>query len=52
MIYLDSVPPVIAIGAPANNSSFNTTQGNVSGMFTETSLKQITVNGVLAWLMG
>ncbi|HEX5222317.1 MAG TPA: chitobiase/beta-hexosaminidase C-terminal domain-containing protein [Verrucomicrobiae bacterium] len=51
-VYLDSVAPVIAITAPANNTTFNTTRVNVSGTFTETSLKQITVNGVLAFISG
>lgn len=51
-VYLDSIAPVISITAPANNSSFNTARINVSGNFTETSLKQITVNGVLATITG
>lgn len=48
-VYLDSTVPVIAITAPANSSSFNTERINVSGTFTESSLKQITVNGVRAF---
>jgi len=51
-VYLDSVAPVIAITAPANNANFSTTRVNVSGTLTETSLKQITVNGVLAFISG
>ena len=51
-VYLDSVHPTIAITAPANNSSFATTRINVSGTSTETSLKGITVNGVLAFVTG
>jgi len=44
--------PSISITAPSNNSSFNTTRVNVSGTITETALKQITVNGVLAFVNG
>jgi hypothetical protein len=51
-VYLDSVPPVISISAPANNSTFATTRINVRGSFTETSLKRITVNGVPAFVTG
>ena len=51
-VYLDSVSPVITITDPANNSSFNTTRINVRGSFTESSLKQITVNGIPAFVTG
>ncbi len=51
-VYLDSILPVIAISTPANNSSFNTARINVQGTFTETSLKRITVSGVLAFRSG
>ena len=51
-VYLDSVHPTVSITAPPNNSSFNTTRVNVQGTFTEASLKQITVNGVLANVSG
>jgi hypothetical protein len=51
-VYLDPILPVIAITAPANNSSFSTTRINVTGTFTETSLRRITVNGVLAFGSG
>jgi hypothetical protein len=51
-VYLDSTAPVIAITAPANSSTFDTERINVSGTFTESSLKQITVNGVLAFTDG
>jgi hypothetical protein len=51
-VYLDSILPVISITAPANNSSFGTTRINVTGTFTEVSLKRITVNGVLAFVSG
>ena len=49
-VYLDSVAPVVAITAPANSSTFATERINVSGTFTETSLKRISVNGVLAFI--
>jgi hypothetical protein len=51
-VYLDSSAPVVAITAPADNTSFDTSRINVSGTFTETNLKQITVNGVLAFISG
>src|SRR5438128_2084179 len=51
-VYLDSVHPTVSITAPPNNSSFNTTRVNVQGTFTEASLKQITVNNVLANVSG
>jgi hypothetical protein len=51
-VYLDSVPPVISISAPANNSTFATTRINVLGSFTEANLKSITVNGVPAFVTG
>lgn len=51
-VYLDSILPVVSITAPANNSSFGSTRINVTGTFTETSLKRITVNGVLAFVSG
>ena len=49
-VYLDSIAPVVAITSPANNATFSTTRVNVSGTLTETSLKQIMVNGVLAFI--
>jgi len=49
-LYLDTIPPVISITSPANSASFNSSRVNVRGSFTETSLKQITVNGVLAFV--
>jgi hypothetical protein len=49
-VYLDSTSPVIAISKPANNSTFGTERINVTGTFTEASLKRITVNGVLAFV--
>jgi hypothetical protein len=51
-VYLDTVAPTIAISAPANNASFNTARVNVTGTFTEASLKRITVNGVVAFITG
>ena len=51
-LYLDTVNPIISITSPANNVSVNTATINVFGNFTETSLKQITVNGVPAFING
>lgn len=48
-VYLDSTVPTIAITAPASSSFFSTERINVTGTFTEASLKRITVNGVLAF---
>jgi hypothetical protein len=48
-VYLDTTVPVIAITAPANSSSLSTERINVTGTFTESNLKRITVNGVLAF---
>lgn len=48
-VYLDSIAPVVAITAPANGAIFSTTRANISGTFTEASLKRITVNGILAF---
>lgn len=51
-LVLDSVPPTISITNPVNNVSFNASRVNVSGNFTAGSLKQVTVNGVLAFVNG
>jgi Glucodextranase, domain B/NHL repeat len=51
-VYLDSVPPVVTITAPADNSTVSTVRTDVSGTFTETSLKSISVNGVPAFISG
>ncbi|MFO1511522.1 MAG: hypothetical protein U1F83_01180 [Verrucomicrobiota bacterium] len=51
-VYLDTIAPVIAITSPASGTTINTTRVNVSGTFTESSLKQITVNGVPAFTSG
>jgi hypothetical protein len=48
-VYLDSSAPAIAITAPANSSSLTTERINVTGTYTESSLKRIIVNGVLAF---
>jgi len=48
-VYLDSAVPTIGITSPANNSSFGTERINVTGTFTEASLKRIIVNGVPAF---
>jgi DNA-binding beta-propeller fold protein YncE len=46
------VPPTVSITNPVNNASFNASRVNVSGNFTAASLKQITVNGILAFVDG
>jgi sugar lactone lactonase YvrE len=50
-VYLDSVAPVLSITAPVGGL-LTTDRINVSGTFTESSLKQITVNGVRAFISG
>jgi hypothetical protein len=49
-VYLDTTAPSIAIAKPANSSSLSTERINVTGTYTEASLKRITVNGVLAFI--
>ncbi len=51
-LVLDSTAPAISITSPPNSSSFNTTRVNVAGTFSENYLKQITVNGVPAYVNG
>ena len=51
-VFLDSLPLSISITSPANNASFATSRVNVRGNFSSASLKQITVNGVLAFVSG
>jgi hypothetical protein len=51
-VTLDSVPPVVSVTAPANNSSFGTTRIDVSGTFVESSIASVSVNGVPAFLSG
>jgi len=51
-LVLDSVSVSIAITSPTNNSSFGVSRINVRGNFAAGSLKQITVNGVLAFTSG
>jgi hypothetical protein len=51
-LVLDSASPSISITNPANNASFNVSRVNVRGNFTAVSLKQISVNGVLAFANG
>lgn len=51
-LVLDSTTPTISITNPVNNVSFNSSRVNVSGNFTSATLKQITVNGVLAFVHG
>jgi hypothetical protein len=49
---LDSVLPTVSITAPANNSTRGTTRVNVTGTFSDAYLKQITVNGIEAFISG
>jgi hypothetical protein len=51
-LILDSISPAISITNPVDNASFNASRVNVSGNFTAASLKQITVNGILAFVNG
>ena len=51
-LILNSNPPTISITNPVDNVSFNASRVNVSGNFTAASLKQITVNGTLAFVNG
>jgi hypothetical protein len=51
-LILDSTAPAITITNPINNVSFNSSRADVSGNFRAASLKQITVNGVLAFVNG
>jgi DNA-binding beta-propeller fold protein YncE len=49
---LDSALPTISITNPVDGVSLNATRVNVSGSFTAASLKDITVNGILAFVSG
>jgi hypothetical protein len=51
-LILDTNLPTISITNPADASSFNSSRVNISGNFASTSLKQITVNGMLAFVNG
>jgi hypothetical protein len=51
-VVLDSIAPAVSITEPANSASFDTTSINVRGSFTESALRRITVNGVLAFVDG
>jgi hypothetical protein len=51
-LILNSTSPVISITSPLDSASFNSARVNVSGNFTAASLKQITVNGMLAFVNG
>src|SRR5262249_38752360 len=52
IVYLDSVLPTLTITAPISGATFNTARINVSGTFTETNLKRITVNTVPTFITG
>lgn len=49
-LVLDSTSPTISITSPANNVSLNTTRVNVGGSCSGANLKQITVNGMPAFI--
>ena len=51
-LILDSATPTISITSPANDVSFNSSRVNVSGYFAAGALKQISVNGVSAFIHG
>jgi len=51
-IVLDSTPPVVSITSPADGASLNASRVNISGNFTARTLKQITVNGTIAFVNG
>jgi len=51
-LVLDTKVPSITITNPANNVTFNSSRVNVSGNFAAGALKQITVNGVPAFVHG
>jgi sugar lactone lactonase YvrE len=51
-LILNSVEPTITITSPADSATFNSSRVNVSGNFTAAALKQITVNGISAFVNG
>jgi len=51
-LILNSTPPTIAVSSPVDGVSFNSSRVNVSGNFTATALKQITVNSTSAFIDG
>ncbi|HEX3856070.1 MAG TPA: hypothetical protein VHY30_02100 [Verrucomicrobiae bacterium] len=51
-LILNTNPPAISITNPVNNVSFNSSRVDVSGNFASASLKQITVNDVVAFIHG
>jgi len=51
-LVLDSFQPTISITNPVNNASFNSSRVDLSGNYVAGSLKQIMVNGVLAFIHG
>ena len=48
-VYLDTVAPTITITSPWDYDYFEVDRVNVTGTYTESNLKRITVNGVLAF---
>ncbi|MFZ0827852.1 MAG: immunoglobulin domain-containing protein [Verrucomicrobiia bacterium] len=51
-LILDSTQPTISITNPSDGASLNASRVDVSGNFTAASLRQITVNGILAFVNG
>lgn len=51
-LILNSNSPTLAITSPMDNATFNASRVNLSGNFTATALKGITVNGILAYVNG
>jgi DNA-binding beta-propeller fold protein YncE len=51
-VTLDMTLPTVVISAPANNTSFALSRINVQGTFSDANFKQITVNGVPAFVSG
>ena len=51
-VTLDSISPTVSFSSPANNCSFATMRTDVSGSFTEASIRSVTVNGISAFING
>ena len=51
-LILNSTPLTIVITSPVDNDTFNAARVNVCGNFNAVSLKQVTVNGLLAFVNG
>jgi sugar lactone lactonase YvrE len=51
-VILDSISPTVSITNPVDGASLNASRVDVCGNFIAASLKQITVNGILAFVNG